>query len=352
MDRTQRQIECLKKWAANNYKGTLELATGFGKTRSALLAIQKFLKSNPGKSVLVSVPTIDLKTQWLEQTAKWGFFTNVQVEVINTIVRWGVQEFDFLIIDEAHLAPAESFSKIFKNIKFKIILCLTATLERLDGKHTLIEKYAPIVDIVTVEDAVNNGWLSPMREYLILLDVDLTEWTSVNVEFQEHFSFFNNNFDLAMQCATDWKVRNKLAGEYYTGSDPKEKTIINKLILKHASGFSRCLQKRKAFISGHPKKLEVCHKIIECRQDKKILTFSSTIANAEKIKYGNVLSSKQTKKKRGMTLDDFKKVSVGVLNSSKALDAGVDIPGLEVGIIMNINSSKTTKTQRVNTGSL
>lgn len=30
MDRTQRQVECLKKWAANKYRGTLELATGFG----------------------------------------------------------------------------------------------------------------------------------------------------------------------------------------------------------------------------------------------------------------------------------------------------------------------------------
>ena len=322
------------------------MATGFGKTRIALIAIDKFLKANPGKSVLVSVPTIDLKTQWIEQTTEWGFFNNVKVEVINTIIKWGEQDFDLLILDEAHLMVAESFSKILKNIKYKRILCLTATMERLDGRHIILQKHAPIIDKVSVEEAVNNKWLAPLKEYLILIDVDLTEWIECNIAFQEHFSFFENNFDLAMKCVTDWKVRNKLSEQYYTGDDPKEKSIMNKLILKHAMGFSRMLQKRKSFISNHPKKLEICHKIIENRLDKKILTFSSTVANAEKIKYGNVLSSKQTKKNRRITLDEFKTLDKGILNSSKALDAGVDIPGLNVGIIMNINSSKITKTQR------
>ena len=62
------------------------------------------------------------------------------------------------------------------------------------------------------------------------------------------------------------------------------------------------LRKRKDFIQSHPKKIEVAEKILEARKDKKSITFSATIKDAEKFKkYGFVLHSKQ-KKKENLTL--------------------------------------------------
>ena len=58
----------------------------------------------------------------------------------------------------------------------------------------------------------------------------------------------------------------------------------------------RCLRLRKQFVQSHPKKIEIARKIINARKDKKILTFSATIADAEKIGTGLVLHSKQSKK--------------------------------------------------------
>ncbi len=43
MDRTERQKICIEKWVAAKCKGTLELATGFGKTTTAVNAIERFL---------------------------------------------------------------------------------------------------------------------------------------------------------------------------------------------------------------------------------------------------------------------------------------------------------------------
>ena len=46
------------------------------------------------------------------------------------------------------------------------------------------------------------------------------------------------------------------------------------------------MRKRKEFIYNHPKKMEVAKKILEARKDKKGITFSSTIKQAESFKNG------------------------------------------------------------------
>lgn len=48
-----------------------------------------------------------------------------------------------------------------------------------------------------------------------------------------------------------------------------------------------------------------------------------------------------------MTLEDFIPMKVGVLNTSKALNEGVDVQGLNLAIILSNTSSKTEKTQRI-----
>lgn len=99
MTRTERQEICVQKWIYAKCKGSLELATGFGKTFCALTAISKFLNKNPGKSILVSVPTEEIKRQWLKGLADRGLFMNVQVEIINSIVKQD-RIVDMLVIDK------------------------------------------------------------------------------------------------------------------------------------------------------------------------------------------------------------------------------------------------------------
>ena len=58
MTRTKRQIEVLKKWRENNFRGIFQAATGFGKTYTAIMAIQGMVTKADIKSCLVVVPTI------------------------------------------------------------------------------------------------------------------------------------------------------------------------------------------------------------------------------------------------------------------------------------------------------
>ena len=61
------QIAALKAWSENNYNGILELATGAGKTITAIYAATRTAEQNDGIALIVAVPYQDLADQWCEE---------------------------------------------------------------------------------------------------------------------------------------------------------------------------------------------------------------------------------------------------------------------------------------------
>ena len=337
MDRTERQKLCLKRWLAAGGKGSLECCTGFGKTRTALNLIDAFTSKNPEAQTLVIVPTQILKDQWIEQIDARGLGLNARVEIINSAIKldWIC---DLLVVDEVHICGSETFVQIFQKVDYKYILCLTGTMERLDMRHLLIEKFAPICDRVTIQEAEENGWVSPHKEYLVMINVDLSEYNEWTRKFNSYFAYFNYDFSLAMKVATDAIARNRWAKQM--GLDAKKTAAI-------AMDWMRMMKNRKNFIQNHPKKLEVAKKIIEARKDKKIMTFSATIKQAEAFGFGYVVHSDKKTKENSETIAAFNAAPCGVLHSSKACNTGLDLKGVNCEIIMNTDSSKIKKVQTV-----
>lgn len=347
LSRTERQEQGVQRWVDNKLCGTLNWATGVGKTRGGLMAISRFLKKNPTKSVIVVVPSEPIQRQWNQELIDWNLFQQCSVKTMNDT---SVNKYSctLLVIDEIHKVGAPTLLNIFKNVQYTIILGLTATFERLDGKDEIISKKCPIVDTISVEEAIENKWLADYREYEVLIEPeDIDVYKEVNKEFYEHFSYFNYDFNLAMKCATDWKRRSELAKERCREDQSEDFKTVNKQILVHAMGFSRTLQARKKYIYNHPKKIELTNLILENRQDKKCITFSATVAMAEKIKYGAVYSGKDSVKKGRMNLQEFVQQDGGVLNTVMKLNEGFNCPDISVSVILGFNSSSTTKKQRV-----
>lgn len=92
----------------------------------------------------------------MEELIKNGIFQNCKVVVINSIIKkeW---EVDFLLIDEVHSTVSDQMRRIFDCVTYNFILCLTGTLERLDGKEILLQQYAPVCDKITLKEAEENG---------------------------------------------------------------------------------------------------------------------------------------------------------------------------------------------------
>lgn len=61
------QLDALRAWSSNGYNGILELATGAGKTMTAIYAATKTVEANDGIALIVAVPYQDLADQWCEE---------------------------------------------------------------------------------------------------------------------------------------------------------------------------------------------------------------------------------------------------------------------------------------------
>lgn len=344
--RDERQEESMKKWLQNKGKATVVAATGVGKTRIAIKCIQCVRSKYPNISVLILVPTELLKNQWIEEIDKWGLSVNTEVRVMMGASKKAYQ-CDMLIIDEAHRINSEIIANVFEVVKYKLILGLTATFERLDGRHEILAKHAPVCDIITMEEALLNNWVSKYRDYVVLINVDdIDIYKNYNKEFVEHFEFFQFDFNKAMSMIGPQGLRNRCAyrDELCKGDDSKKKEIL-KAITYHSTGFIRAIQNRKKFVQNHPEKLRLAEEIIKYRPNTKIITFSANTKMAESFSSGFVYTGKEGKKKNRITLEEFSLLPEGQLHTVKLAEEGMNLPDLSIGIMLGVNSSKTKAVQ-------
>lgn len=350
VSRDERQEQCRVTWIKNKCKGVLVCPTGFGKTFTALKCIKTVITKRPGSRVLIIVPTDVLQRQWEQELVKWDLIFNCEVSIINTTIKhsWTC---DMLVLDEIHKYAASSFKQVFEKVKYKMVLGLTATFERLDGKEELIKKYCPVIDKISLQEALFNNWVSKYKEYLVLIDVDDIEvYKNLNKEFTSHFEFFNFDFDLAMKFIGKDGYKYRLA--YRDRLVPNDASIetkseMFKAITIHAMGFMRAMQQRKAFINNHPKKIEIARQIIQARPNSKIITFSNNIKMAESIGGGEVFSGKTSKKKGRTTMETFNLKPIGVLHTVKKVIEGLDVKGLSVAINLGLDSSEIKAIQKL-----
>lgn len=348
--RDERQEECRVKWIKNGCKGSIIASTGFGKTRVGLNCIKSFINKYKHTKVIIIVPTTALKEQWTNIIDSNNLSFNCDVIVINTAIK-NKYKCDVLVLDEVHRCAADTLKQVFETIEYKYVLGLTATFERLDGKHELLQKYCPIIDRITLEEARFQGWISDYKEYQVIIEVDdIDTYQEYNKSFQQSFEFLGYDFNLAMSLLgpKGFINRSKLRDERCPNGTEQERKDMFKAITYHATNFMRAIQNRKAFINNHPKKIEITRRIIESRPDSKIITFSNNVKMAEAIGMGGkVFSGKDSKKKGRMTIEEFSQEKSGLLNTVKKADEGLDVPGLSVAIILGLDSSKTRKTQRI-----
>lgn len=344
--RDERQEESVRKWIKAKGRGTIVGCTGYGKTRCATIIIGKLIAKYPSIRVLVVVPNSTLQEQWIGILDSLGYSLNVRVGIINSIAK-NDGECDLLVLDEIHRCPADTFSSVFTVVKYKFILGLTATIERLDGKHSIIEKYCPEIDNIPIEVAKANGWVSNFTEYQVILTVDdIDQYKEYNREFVKHFEYFNFDFNLVMNMLGPKGFVNRAKYRDEICKDPSKRKEVFKEITYHATAFMRALQNRKKFIYNHPKKIEVVREILKHRSDKKIITFSANVKMAESIGIGYVYTGKESKKKNRITVEEFSALNSGVLNSVQLANEGFDCPGLSVGIVLGLDSSPIKSKQR------
>jgi len=340
--RDNRQTEILRDWRNNDYIGTLQACTGFGKTRVALRALKA--RTN-GKSAKVIVPTLYLQDQWNDRLKKWGQ-TDVDVMVINSAVKES-HDTEFLILDEIHRYASPVFSQIFEKVKYKDLLGLTATLPH-DDKYDLIRDHAPVFQRVRLHEALSNGWVAPFIVYNLPVEmsfVEEREYKRINEKYHKYFSYFSRNFGLVMKCLNNNNFCRRYARQHnWDYNETKGR----------AANFMRTVNKRKKFLYGLTSKIKKARDIINLVDDKNVLVFTQSQSTADTVaEYakGRAKSYHSGMKgtERNKVMQSFRDPNSGinVLTTAKALDEGANLPDVSVAIIMSGSSKPLQAVQRM-----
>lgn len=310
MTRDDRQKQSIERWrkgsALGAGHGTLQACTGYGKTRVATTIARKMFLKDSSTKIVVVVPTIPLRNQWEGIMRELGLINNTTIYVINTLILSPeVISCNLLILDEIHKYAADTFFEVFNIAAWDYIMGLTATLERMDSKHTLLQEHCPIIDDVTLHEARKHGWVSDYIEYNLYVEMnkeDAEVYNNINTWLGKAFAIFHHDFYVAMACCSP-KDR-YFNGKMNYGAETFVRTHVNKYgealslqdvqgrqlfgqalvneVVKQANNATRLIREREAFLTNNDTKVQVAKEIIETL-NMKTVTFGKSTECADKL---------------------------------------------------------------------
>jgi len=367
------QKEAVQNWLGQDRRGILEMATGTGKTVTALSCLKNVLETEGQIIAIISSPFIHLSEQWIREFGKVGIQSE-KVLADSSQNRWkdklvdniidvenGVSEKliiltthntfssdDFmnivrkskerapelrflLIVDEVHGIGAPRRRKgLIKEYDYR--LGLSATPKRwfdLKGTERIFNYFRDVVFEFSLKDAIDAGYLTP---YL----------------YMPHFTY------LTPEEMTKYEEETrKIAKAYYRSKDDEERDEIFTLL---------CI-KRQKIIRNAKNKLVVFAKILdELKEIRYCLVYCSPFqirAVQDILNQKNVIQHKFTEKEGtkpergfdGLSERDFliKQFSEGIyhaLVSMRCLDEGVDVPPARIAIMLDNSGNPREYIQR------
>jgi len=327
MTRDEKQDGIIAKWLNMGGLGSVIASTGFGKSYLLNKVAKRKLTKFPDAVIHYIVHSKVMKKQVEAQVD-----SKVEVFIINSYIK-KQRECDLLLVDECDLMAATTFSKIFKVSKYKHILCATASLERKDGKHILIQKYAPVIDNIGFKECLENGWICDFEIKNIAVERPLA-YELLDNSFRRDFAYFHDDLDIVFSCMG-----------YPGAKEFLRQTNLDNTVGEVIGIAKRCrqnMQDRNELIYECDEKLQMAKQLILDNPDKKIITFSMSkkFANTltEMIPGSICIDSDMTDKVRNKLIQEFQEGKHRVLNSIKIFERGFDAPEVDMGIVCSTTS--------------
>ena len=180
------------------FKNLVVAATGTGKTIISALDYRSFVRSNPGKThrLLFIAHREEILKQSIEtfravlKDANFGDlwvgnyhpaqteYLFISVQTLNSQSLWERLKpdyYDYIVVDETHHAAADSYDRALTYFTPQILLGLTATPERLDGKSILEYFDHRIAAEIRLPEAIDRKLLCPFQYFGVSDTVDLNE---------------------------------------------------------------------------------------------------------------------------------------------------------------------------------
>ncbi|ACJ74512.1 type III restriction enzyme, res subunit [Thermosipho africanus TCF52B] len=374
----EHQNEAINRWKSNNFKGIISMATGTGKTYTAIGAIDRILKNNQKHFIVISVPYSHLIEQWNNSIKKFGLNVNFIVKCFSENSKWHSdlkryvrklllgQIKNLLIISTHDTLVSNKMKDILLNIKtdietilvadevhsigslkrrenlsniFRYRLGLSATPKRMYddfGNSFLKEYFGEIVYEFSLCDAIYkinpltyNTFLTPYYYYPYLCILTENETKKYNYLTLKILNLVKNSSEnIFDEIDTDEKLKMLL--------------IKRSKIIKAAKNKIKVLEDIISDIEKNNG--EISHTIIFT--DDKLINETIDLLKSKNI-YAVKFTQELSNKQRIDVLENFGKGIIQVLVAMKILDEGVDVPESKIAIIMSSSTNPREFIQRI-----
>lgn len=355
--KNEEQEKAIQAWMEAKGKGTLELATGVGKTKIGIdvaaglaWSMAEHLKQ---PSILILTPTETLRDDhWVAEAKKWDaefLFKDgiIKTACIQSAYKWEKQTFDLVIGDEIHTMLSPEYSKFWINNTLHRILGLSATIPI--EKRPLLDTIAPIIYTINPTEAKEKQLISEYKIFNIGIDFTPHELVQYQISdsnvahaekelMRELRIELNQVFDKARSSVKDYKQPSS--------------------VRMWSSRYLQGIRTRLSVCNNAENKVRAVCQILTKLKREKSLIFSESIKFAEAIckacKDSGCLTyhSKMKDDVRAAFLERFNDPasSVRCLSTVKALDMGVNVEAVSLCIIAAGSSNPLQFTQRLGRG--
>lgn len=325
------QVDCLAALAearANGIKkGLVVMASGLGKTLTAVFDLQQFLQEYPNARVLYLCHKESILLQAKPKfqqvfgaeysyglytgNYKTGHAVNFLFATFQTMrdhrEEFLPDAFDYVIVDEAHHTAADTYQPTADYIQPRFLLGLTATKDRMDGQD-ILDTYEQVLYQMDIYDGWDQGWLARV-DYRIMLD-DLNE-----EEFQKYVG-------------------------PHTADEKVSLAQLNRTIFapQHDEGIVASIREQTSDL-----------------HNPRIFIFCSGIDHANTMAdcFGGeaaVVHSKQSSSVNQAILSEFACGNIRIIISVDMLNEGIDVPETDVVVFLRATESTTVFFQQLGRG--
>ena len=348
----EHQGKAVTAWCEAGYRGVLEMATGSGKTITAMICAHRLYNEHKPLLVVVAAPYVPLIQQWCDEILPFGIqavnlttaagargrakelakikrrlrggSSDVAAVVVShrtlcdSAFKSEIKDFDcttLLIADEVHNLGSEGFTNDLPTF-FDYRLGLSATpLRQYDeeGTQTIFSFFGDVVFRFTLEEAIGRCLVE--YDYYVhpveLTQDEMDEWYDLTEKIK----------------AQAWRQENDEADEYLT----------------------KLLRDRRAILENAENKPAALEAVL-MREDLRTLRHTLIYASdkaPEQLKAVNSLLRKQrvlfhqltyeetaNRKKTADIIRDFQDGTLRVLTAKRVLDEGVNIPQIAKAFIL------------------
>ncbi len=364
------QINAYNKWVGNEYSGIFAMATGTGKTITALNCLLNLYKNTNTYKAVILVPTVALLQQWKKECENFNFKNIIQVSssidwfhaisiantsnklsqnsfiIIVTYASFAKPKFKshfdslpldtVLIADEMHNMGSPNILKSLKKIHLTKRLGLSATpnrkydLESNNELNVFFNDKPPYLFEFSMERALDEGRLCKYNYYPHLVELSTDE----NNEYKKYSLLLMKYFDSETNKYKDnQEVKELLLKRKNIINKARNKIIIFERVINEIYNANHhSLKYTLVYVpEGNEPDYSKYEEYVEDEVDNKLINdYTGIISRVDSSIIVRQFTSQS--RDRDQIIKSFTKGDTDVLTSMKCLDEGVDVPRSEIAV--------------------